>query len=37
MTYQKCKGDNQPLLGNNDEDDDTNGGFISVYQQEVGS
>ena len=37
VIYRKCKGDNQPLIGNDDENDDANGGFISVYQQEVES
>ena len=37
VTYRKFKGDDRPLSGNNDEDDDNDGAYISVYQEEVKS
>ena len=37
VTYRKNKGDDHPSLRDNDEDDDNNGAFISVYQNEVES
>ena len=35
VTYQKTKGGDHPLLGENEEDDDSNGAYISAYQNEV--
>ena len=35
VTYRKSKGDDHPLLGDNTEDDNSNGAYISVYQKEV--